>query len=224
MMFDQTFALSDLPKIAVLSFIEILLSADNAVVLGLLAHRLPEALRKKALYIGVFSAFFLRAIALLCIAFVIQYQWIQILGAAYLLYLSLRHFVKKKGAPITPAGGRSFWKTVILIELFDLAFAVDSIVAGIAFIGTHETGGLHPKLWIVYIGGIIGLIGIRYASHLFSGLIHRFPRLETAAYLLIGWIGVKLAYNAFPLPLDLDPLFWIGTLLLLLFGFIKKKS
>ncbi len=220
---NQSFALTDLPKVLVLSFLEILLSADNAVVLGILAHRLPEHQRTKALYIGTASAFIIRLFAILGIAYLIQYQWIQILGAVYLLYLAIHHFVKKrkKALPSTPS---TFWKTVFLIEFFDLAFAIDSIVAAVAFISAGSTTSIHPKLWIAYVGGMIGLLGIRYAAHLFSNLIHRFPRLETYAYLLIGWIGIKLAYNAIPNAISLDPLFWTGMILLLIFGFFTPKK
>ena len=95
-MFDQTFAASDLPKVLVLALIEILLSADNAIVLGLLAHHLPEPLRKRALYIGVGSSFLIRAAGLLFISYLIEYRSIQLLGAAYLVYLSIHHFASKR--------------------------------------------------------------------------------------------------------------------------------
>lgn len=228
MIFDQSFALSDIPRVFTLAFLELLLSADNAIVLGLISHGLAPHLRRKALYIGVLSAFFLRAAGLLGIAFILNYAWVQILGAAYLFYLSVRHFMKKAKAkknPLLPTHVHSFWKTVILIELFDMAFAIDSIVAGVAFIGTFPNGSFyHPKLWIVYVGGMIGLLGTRYAADLFSHLLSRFPRLETSAYLMIGWIGIKLALS----PLDdaipaVQPVFWTGILLLFLLGFRQKK-
>ena len=101
MIFDQSFALSDIPRVFTLAFLELLLSADNAIVLGLISHGLAPHLRRKALYIGVLSAFFLRAAGLLGIAFILNYAWVQILGAAYLFYLSVRHFMKKAKAKKT---------------------------------------------------------------------------------------------------------------------------
>ncbi len=55
-----------------------------------------------------------------------------------------------------------FWPTVVVIELTDIAFAVDSILAAIALVGPPpevaegEKVGLHPKLWVVVTGGMIG--------------------------------------------------------------------
>ncbi len=214
-MFD--FALSDIPRLVTLIFLEMLLSADNAVVLGVLSHSLPPHLRKKALFIGVVSSFFLRAGALLFAIQLLEYSLFQLIGAAYLLYLSIRYWIRK-GKSVHPHPTRSFWKTVVLIELFDLAFALDSIIAGIAFIDAERS-----KLWIVYLGGMIGLLGMRYAAAVFTTLLDRFPALEQSAYLMVGWIGIKLGALYFGSPLP-APLFWSLTLLLFLLGFFRKKS
>lgn len=223
MIFGQTFAFSDVPKIFILTFLELALSADNAIILGTLTHSLLPQLRKKALFIGALSSIFLRAAALLSVSFLLQYLWIQLVGAAYLLYLSIRHFAKKRSSSRFPKPTASFWKTVMIIEGLDLIFAIDSIVAGVAFIGP-TTSSFHPKLWIVYFGGVIGLVLVRYAAHFFSLLIDRFPRLYTSAYLLIGWVGVELAFNAFSFSMPYyNWLFWGGAFLLLLLGFCSKK-
>lgn len=224
-MLSQSFFLSDLPKVAILSFLEILLSADNAIVLGLLVSKLNEEARKKALYIGVVSAFVLRAICLLGISVLIQYHWVQILGAVYLIYLSARYFkAKKRKNGSLPQATSNFWKTVLLIELFDLAFAMDSMIAGVAFInGSSHDADIHPKLWIVYLGGIIGLLSIRYAAKLFAIWLHHYSRLETAAHLMIGWIGLKLGYSAIPHAPDYNLVFWAVLALLFAAGFTRKR-
>ena len=225
-MFGQVFELSDVPKVGVLAFLEMLLSADNAIVLALISSALPEKLQKKALFIGLFSAFIFRAVGIFFVALLLQYPLIQLLGAAYLIYLSIRHFIKKRGKEsLLPTGGAGFWKTVLLIELFDLAFAVDSIIAALAFInaGVADTF-YHPKLWIVYVGGMFGMITIRYAAHLFTILNKKFPWLELSAYLMIGWIGLKLALQSLNLSPPYFPfIFWAGLFSLLCSGFIKRK-
>jgi YkoY family integral membrane protein len=216
-MFEQSFALSDIPRIFTLSFLELLLSADNAVVLGVLTHSLPAPLRRKALFIGLASSFVLRAIALLTLATLLQYPWVELIGAAYLIYLSVRYFMNRdKSKPNST--NASFWKTVLLIELLDLIFALDSIVAGVAFIDASLS-----KLWIVYAGGMIGLVGMRYAADLFGRWLDHFPRLETSAYLMIGWIGIKLGLSNYAWALP-APLFWAVIVVVFGSSFIKRKS
>lgn len=215
--FHQIFQFPDLYRVVLLAFLELLLSADNAVVLGVLTRHLPLPLRRKALFIGIISAFFLRAGALLSMGILFKYLWIQVIGALYLIYLSLRYFTRnKKSGERIPSP--SFWKTVMLIELLDLVFALDSIIAGLGFIDA-----VLSKVWIVYLGGMIGLMGMRFAAEFFSRLLDRFPRLESSAYLLVGWIGIKLGTAAIHHPIP-SSLFWTFTLLVFLLGFFKPKQ
>lgn len=214
-MFEQSFALADVPRIFTLAFLELLLSADNAVVLGVLSHALPPPLRRKALLIGLSSAFVLRGAALLAVSVLLKYPWVEFVGAVYLVYLSVRYFAKKRKAGYQPAQSHSFWKTVLLIESLDLVFAIDSMVAGVAFIDAAMS-----KLWIVYAGGMIGLFGMRYAADLFSSLLDRFPRLESSAYLLVGWIGVKLGVETAGATIP-PLLFWSAIVLFFILGFFR---
>lgn len=226
-MLGQVFELSDIPKVVVLAFLETLLSADNAIILGLICRSLPEKLQKKALFIGLVSAFVFRALAIFFTAFFFKYPLIQLAGAAYLLYLSIHYFTKKhKTDPLISTGKYSFWKAVLLIESFDLIFAIDSIVAGVAFIsdGSH-TGIQHPKLWIVYTGGMFGVLMIRYAAHFFILVNKQFPQLEKSSYLMIGWVGLKLGLDALSLSFPYFTLiFWVGLISFFSAGFIKRKK
>jgi YkoY family integral membrane protein len=225
-MLGQTFSFSDIPRVAILAFLEILLSADNAIVLGLVSSRLPQRLRNRALYIGFLSAWVFRLAGILSVAFLLEYLWIQLAGGLYLLYLSVHHFIKNGNRdPLIPSPKANFWKTVLMIELFDLAFAIDSIIAGVAFIGPSENHQrFPPKLWIVYIGGMIGVFAIRYAAQFFSTLIHRFPRLETSAYGMIGWIGLKLGVQSLSWTFPYyELIFWGVLAILFLIGLTKRK-
>ena len=80
-MFGQTFETADLFRVAFLTFLEIVLSADNAVVLGLLASKLPEEKRQKALTAGLISSFVFRLAALFSLSLLLKFAWIQGLGA-----------------------------------------------------------------------------------------------------------------------------------------------
>ena len=237
MIFDQTFSLFDIPRVFLLMFLEIILSADNALVMGMLVHHLPSFQRSRALFVGLFSAFLLRGLSLFFISSLLHMAWIQLIGAAYLLFLSIRYFLgSTKEFSFLEATKGGFWKTVVLIEIFDLAFALDSILAGLAFITTLPSGkggrGIHPKLWIVYLGTILGLLVIRFAAKLFSEWITVFPNLKRAAHLIVGWIGIKLIVTAsdqmwgLPLPwmAVFETIYWIVFTGLFLSGFVKIKK
>lgn len=236
----QRLEVQDLAIVGLLIVLEGLLSIDNALVLGLLAKRLPKNEQSKALMYGLVGAFVFRVLAVLLASLLLQWTFAKFLGGAYLVYIAVRHLffesketddekivldehghpqlVEKSGEPLTEAeseleikervpvymdsatrkrlGLASFWPTVMVIELTDIAFAVDSILAAIAMVGSKPPDvppeAFHPKLWVVVLGGIVGLMLMRVAASVFIRLLERFPRFEISAYLLVIVIGLKL--------------------------------
>jgi len=186
----QRFHTGDIGTIGVLVVLEALLSADNALVLAMMARHLPEKERSKALLYGLGGAFALRTGAILLAASIIQFWWLQALGAVYLLYLPIKHFVSNaQGKQGKPANARSFWATVVYLNVVDLAFALDSVVAAVAVVDTVH----HPdKLWVVVAGAIIGIVLLRFAASFFIRLLESYPVLDHVAYVLVGWAGLKL--------------------------------
>lgn len=202
--FNQTFVAPDLAVIGLLIVLEGVLSIDNALVLGLLANRLPKSQQKKALTYGLVGAFAFRIITIATATFLLKWTFFKLLGGAYLLYTALHHFYSQWRGENDEATGPNgtgkrvagFWPTVLVIELTDIAFAIDSILAAIALVGPPPKDtpltAFHPKLWVVVTGGMLGVVLMRYAAMLFIKLLDRFPRFEMAAYLLVLVIGGKL--------------------------------
>lgn len=191
----------------VLIGLEGLLAADNAVVMAVMVKHLPRAQQKKALFYGLAGAFIFRFAALFMITLLVNIWQIQALGAAYLLFISFKHiYDQRKGQEhsIEPEAtkGSSFWMTVLKIELADIAFAIDSMLAAVALAVTlphlnlfnlEDIGGINSGQFTVMLaGGLIGVIIMRFAAHKFVRLLEKYPQLETAAFVVVGWVGVKL--------------------------------
>jgi YkoY family integral membrane protein len=200
-MFGQTFEFHDIAIVGLLVVLEGVLSIDNALVLGLLARRLPKHEQKKALTYGLVGAFAFRLIAIALAAYLLHWHVVKLLGGAYLVYVSLKHFFFDSPTPHPTDQSRGlgmakFWPTVLVIELTDIAFAVDSIVAAFGTVGDIPDGThRHPKLWVIVIGGFLGVILMRFAAVIFIRLLERFPRFEMAAYFLVIVIGGKLVVD-----------------------------
>jgi YkoY family integral membrane protein len=189
--------------------LEGLLSADNALVLAVIAKHLPDEQKKRAINYGILMAFVFRFAALFAISFIANVWQIQAIGAAYLLYLGLKHVAKAKFGKenenihkddAKEAAGKGYWPTVGKIALADLAFAIDSILAAVALaLGLPDSpldnfGGMDGGQFIVVVlGGIAGLILIKFAATWFVQLLEKRPALETTAYAIVAWVGVKLA-------------------------------
>src|SRR3954454_22790954 len=89
---------ADFMTVGLLVLLEGLLSADNALVMAVMILGLPRADQKRGLRIGFIGAFDFRTLATILAAYLIQLAWVKLLGALYLLYLSLHHFLAPGGA------------------------------------------------------------------------------------------------------------------------------
>ena len=182
---------SDLLIVAVLIVLEGLLSCDNAVVLALLVKHLPPEQRGRALRYGIIGAYVFRIIALVLATWMMTQWYLKVAGGVYLLYMGLSHFLKKKPADEEPEtvkirrwfGLSPFWSTVVAVELTDIVFSVDSIAAAVA---------LSDKLWVLILGGLLGILAMRFAAQGFVKLLEKFPHLEGAAFAAVAFIGLKL--------------------------------
>jgi YkoY family integral membrane protein len=223
--------------ILTLVLLEGLLSGDNALVLAVMVRHLPRAQQKRALRYGIWGAFGFRAIAVLLSAVLLKFWLFKVIGGAYLLYLAGAHFLHREEdvhASKTTRFGSGFWGTVISVELADIAFSIDSIVAAVAMADSMPARfGANGKLFIVYVGGILGIVTMRFVAGLFILLLERFHGLAVGAYLLVAWIGLKLVWSGLHTWSKLQHgryvlweinewLFWGGMLLIVVASMLYK--
>ncbi len=193
-----------------LIFLEGILSIDNAAVIGALVSPLPEHeevpwpgwlsklgeflhpilgfQRMAALRVGLLGAYLGRGAMLFFTSFLIHNSWIKLVGAAYLIHLAFDNLEDmtgglEEGGEVSPIQAKSFWATVLTVEIMDLVFSIDNVVAAVS---------LSDKLWVVMLGVGIGILTMRYAAGIFSYAVEREPILKQAAYILVLNIGVEL--------------------------------
>jgi YkoY family integral membrane protein len=194
------------PSLAIIGnliIIESLLSVDNAAVLATMVMDLPEKQRDKALKYGIWGAYIFRGLAMVFAAFLIQIWWLKPLGGLYLLYL-VYDFWKGKQTDETDDDSLdknnnwlyratvgslgNFWATVALVELMDMAFSIDNVFAAVAFT---------PNIILVCIGVFIGILAMRFIAQWFVKLMGKYSFLETAAFVVIAILGIKLSLSLF---------------------------
>ena len=186
--------------IGVLVFLEGLLSADNALVLALMVRHLPKPEQRRVLRYGIWGAVGFRFIAVLLSAVLLRFWIFKVLGGGYLLYLAIKHFAHtESGMASGPRGWeRTFWGTVAAVTFADIAFSIDSILAAVAMADDFPARfGDNGKLFIVFIGGVLGIITMRFVVRYFVIMLDRFPGLAQGAYFLVAWIGLKLVISGF---------------------------
>jgi len=190
-------------------FLEGILSIDNAAVLGTMVATLPEDVyirwpavlkglgkvvdpiagkqRTAALRVGLLGAYVGRGLMLLLASLVIQNHWLKLIGALYLIHLAFENLgLPEEGEEEQFAQAhkaQTFWLVVVNVELADLIFSLDNVVATVA---------ITRVFWVVLLGVAIGILAMRFAAGLFTKAVLKEPVLKTAAYLLVLNIGIQL--------------------------------
>jgi tellurite resistance protein TerC len=217
-------------------FLEGVLSIDNAAVLGAMVSVLPKrdmvpwpaplkflgppvhkalgGQQSAALKVGLLGAYVGRGLMLVLASFVIQNQVLKFLGAAYLIKLAFENLGEpEEGEEAAVRGkgleGKGFWSVVVAVELADLAFSLDNVVAVIA---------LSSNLVIVMFGVALGIIAMRFAAGIFTWMIAKEPILKPAAYMVVFNIGAELMLSEFAgIEVESSVKFVISVLTLVLF-------
>ncbi|MCB0696819.1 MAG: TerC family protein [Chitinophagaceae bacterium] len=188
-----------------LVLIESLLSVDNAAVLATMVMDLPKDQRKKALKYGIVGAYIFRGICLFFAVLLVQVWWFKPVGGIYLLFLTGKYFFQKQEeeSPETIADELNrkkksalyhktigafgpFWSTVILVELMDLAFSIDNVIAATAYT---------KNIILIWAGVFIGILAMRFVAQGFVRLMEKYPFLNACAYTVIGILGAKLTMS-----------------------------
>lgn len=186
-----------------LILIESLLSVDNAAVLATMVMDLPKDQRDKALKYGIWGAYIFRGLAMIFASILIQIWWLKPLGGLYLLYLVYDFWKGKQTEDkeddildknsnwlyrLTVGSLGNFWATVCLVELMDMAFSIDNVFAAVAFT---------DNIILVCLGVFIGILAMRFIAQWFVKLMSKYAFLETAAFVVIGILGLKLTLSLF---------------------------
>jgi YkoY family integral membrane protein len=174
----------------ILIVLEAVLSADNAIALASIAQGLENSkLQRQALNLGLLFAYVLRISLILTATWVIHFWQFELLGAAYLLWLVFNYFTSEENEenPHHSIRFASVWHAIPTIALADLAFSLDSVTTALA---------VSDEIWLVLIGGTIGVITLRFMAGLFIRWLNVFTHLEDAGFITVGFVGVRLLLKA----------------------------
>ena len=212
-----------LTLLPILITLELLLSADNAIALASLTKSLDSPLlRSKALNIGITISLIFRIFLILLSNILLKFIIIRIFAGLYLIYLFISNVFFSGESEIQSLDNDisnnnfKFLKVVALLALTDFAFSIDSITTAVA---------ISDQYILIIFGAIIGVLALRFTSGIFLRLLEKFLRLETAGYIAILIIGIKLLLNTLIKETILpDYYFYILILITFLWGFSKREQ
>ena len=221
---DQVDSWSEiLTLLPILIILELLLSADNAIALASLTKSLDSPiLRSKALNIGITISLLFRIFLILLSNILLKFIIIRIFAGIYLIYLFISNVFFTSESDVKNSDNNKtnnnfkFLRIVALLSLTDFAFSIDSITTAVA---------ISDQYILIIFGAIIGVLALRFTSGIFLRLLEIFLRLETAGYIAILIVGIKLLLNTLIAETILpDYYFYIFILIAFVWGFSKKEQ
>jgi len=188
-----------LPKVIIffqIVFIDIVMAADNAIIIGLIASSFARTDRKKIILLGVFGAFIFRVIFAAITVQLLQFPILKILGGTLLVWIIVKLIkdlelidalkTTKQQTP-KPKKPPSFTSAVYSVMIADVTLSFDNVL-GVAAAARNETALLifGLLLSVLLVGTVATFFANYIRGHKWVGVLGLFVILIVAVQLILG--------------------------------------
>ena len=173
--------------------IDILMAADNAIIIGLIASSFVREDRRKIIMLGVFAAFIFRVIFALITVQLLEYPILKIIGGALLIWIILKllHdlqlldvFKTAKPKVIKPKKQPSFFGGVYAVLIADVTLSFDNVL-GVAAASRDHT-------YLLIFGLLLSVLLIGTVATFFAEYIKKHSWVGLLGLLIILLVAVQL--------------------------------
>ncbi len=192
----------DLFSIAQIVFADIILSGDNALVIGMAAATLSPELRKKAILWGMGLAAVLRIIFasfatyLIAIPGVLFFGGLLLVWVCWRFYCELRdniaeqaeHALEAKGYQGSPR--KQIWNALVTITIADVSMSIDNVIA-VAAIARDNTA-------LLVFGLALAIAFMAFAATTIMHLMTRYPWLSYAGLFFLIYLAGSMLVDGAP--------------------------
>ncbi len=174
-------------------FIDILMAADNAIIIGLIAASFAKADRQRIIMFGVFAAFIFRVIFALITVQLLQYPILKIIGGALLIWIVLKllHdlqlldvFKTSKPKIVKPKKQPSFVSGVYAVLIADVTLSFDNVL-GVAAASREHT-------YLLIFGLLLSVFLIATAATFFAEYIKKHSWVGIVGLIVIFLVALQL--------------------------------
>ena len=206
--------------------IDLVMSGDNAILIGMATKNLPPEMRKKAIFWWVAGATILRIIFSLGVVFLMKIPGLEFLGAVLLLYVVWKFYREIRAHEHHEEGGKSatgFSEAIKTIIIADVAMSLDNVLA--------VAGASHGNVVNLGIGLIISIILMVVASGWIAKMLEKYPSIQWLGLFIILFTALDMLEKWFTKVAE-PVVFWVPessifTILLILvvggFAWLQTK-
>src|SRR6201988_65069 len=171
--------------LAAIVVIDLVLAADNAIVIALAPRNLPKAVQRRAIIWGTFGAVVVRASLTVAVLWLLEIPGLMLAGGILLVWIAYRLLAGNEGGngqDITPAKG--FWGAMRTIVVADAVMGLDNVLA--------VAGAAHGSVLLVIAGLVISIPIVVWGSTLILNWLERFPGLLYVGGAVLAGTAAKM--------------------------------
>ena len=159
--------------------IDLVLAADNAIIIGMLASKFPKEIKNKILFWGVSAAVIARIFFTLIVANLLNIQGLKLVGGLILLWVTYRLYmdvIKEQGRDNKEikVKNTSLFNAIVTIAVADISLSLDNVL-GVA--------GAAKDHYVLLIFGLV-------LSIIMMATMANYIAKWVKTYKWIGWLGL----------------------------------
>jgi len=197
-----------LQAILAITLIDLAMSGDNALVIGMVARGLPRSQCRRAIVFGAGAAVALRVAAAAAVTLLLTVQYLQLIGGLALIVIAYRLVRPDGGQGHTVREVATLRAAIVTILAADFAMSLENILG----VGAAA----HGNIALLLFGLGLSIPIVLFGSGLVVGLLDRFPQATWLGAVAILWTAADLIVSE-PALATLHALPFVEVLLTLLF-------
>jgi len=192
-------AVHEIVAVAEVILIDIALAADNAIVVGLAASRVPPQIRRRAIVWGISGAVLLRLLFAGLVSELFSIIGLTLAGGLLLLWVCWKMFRELRGpaqhnALSASAPSAALWRAVVRMVVADVSMSLDNVLA--------IAGAARGSLVVLAIGLIVSVSLMATASTLLAKLLERLPWIAWLGLLIVVFVAFDMIWRGL---YEIDP-------------------
>ncbi|GGE23226.1 hypothetical protein GCM10011571_26650 [Marinithermofilum abyssi] len=164
--------------------LDLVLSGDNAVVIGMASRKLPEEQRKKAIILGTAAAVLLRVALTLIAVWLLQVPLLKAFGGVLLLWIAVKLLLEEDEVEDDLDVGQGLKAAVKTIIIADVVMSLDNVLA--------VAGAAHGDFFLVLFGLALSIPILMWGSKVVATLMNTLPWLTYVGAGILGYTAGQL--------------------------------
>jgi YjbE family integral membrane protein len=202
----------ELASLGTVIIVDIVMSGDNAIVIGMAAAGLPVELRRRAICVGIVAATVLRIMFASVTYHLLAIIGLTLAGGLLLLWVCWKMWREIRDGQITALGNdasnvsntpalgygnpgnptknrKTLRQALVAIVVADVSMSLDNVLA--------VAGAAHDYLWVLIFGLTLSIALMAVASNYIAKLLERHHWIAYIGLVIVAYVAVDMIYRGF---------------------------